>query len=265
MPRTTSPTSPQERAALPQAAAIAPLPPLELRELPRAMLSAIVAAGAELAELERLLAKSGDNVVGLLLERERNFYEWTHYPAGDVYDRETGAQFYYHAHPKAERPGEHGHFHAFLRARGMPKGTRAALLSRTRPAAAADDALCHLVAVAMSEKGQPIELFTTNRWVTDETWYAARDVIAMLERFKVELLRPSWPVNRWITALLRIFRPQIEALVLERDRVMGEWQRRHPGLDVLEDRRLPVLSRIPISPEAQTAAALAALKRRPRA
>ena len=256
MPRTSSPGRSERSARRPEAAAIAPIPPLELEALPRAALNAVVAAGHEIAELERLCAKSADNVVGLLLEGERNFYEWTHYPAADVYDPETGAQYYYHAHPKEERPGEHGHFHAFLRPKGIPEGALPA---------DAGAPLCHLVAVAMSEKGQAIELFTTNRWVTGESWYGAAEVIAMLERFKVELLRPSWPVNRWITALLRLFRPQIEALVIERDRAIRERQRRRPGLDLFEDRSLPVLSRIAISTEAQTAAALAALKRKPRA
>jgi hypothetical protein len=221
-------------------------------------------AGYEIAELERLLGKTADNVVGLLLEHERDFYEWTHYPAGDVYDAATGSQYYYHAHPKGERPGEHGHFHAFLRPKGMPKGMKPALVRGHLAAAEGGEALSHLVAVAMSEKGQAMELFTTKRWVTDETWYAAPDVIAMLERFRVELVRPSWPVNRWITALLRLFRPQIEALVRERDRVMGEWQRRNPKLDVFEDRRLPVLSRIGVSVEAQMGEVLACLKRKHR-
>ena len=264
MPRTTSPSRVEPRLSGPEAVAVAPLTPVELRPLSRAALTAMATAGYELAELERLFAKTADNVVGLVLEHERNFYEWTHYPAGDVQDAETGAQYYYHAHPKEERPGEHGHFHTFLRPKGMPKGMKPALVRGYVPPRAANDALSHLVAVAMSDKGQAIELFTTNRWVTGETWYAAPDVIAMLERFKVELVRPSWPVNRWITALLRLFRPQIEALVRERDRVMGEWQRRNAKLDAFEDRRLPVLSRIGVSVEAQMAEVLACLKRRHR-
>jgi len=57
------------------------------------------------------------------------FYEWNHYPEGDVYDPDSHAQYYYHAHPPQLRGGdEHGHFHTFLRPRGMPSGTMPLML-----------------------------------------------------------------------------------------------------------------------------------------
>src|SRR5208282_3016321 len=261
MRRLESPSRVEPVVRGPAVTAGAALAPVELRQLSRAALTAMAAAGQELADLNRVLNKTADNVVGLLLEGAGAFYEWTHYPPGDVYDFASGAQYYYHAHPKEERPVEHGHFHTFLRPRGMPKGIKPALVRGYVAPEDANDALSHLVAVAMSDKGQPFQLFTTNRWVTGETWYAARDVIAMLDRFAVELVRPSFAVNRWITALVRLFRPQIEALVLERDRVIALWQRRNAKLDVFEARRLAVTSKTDISLEAQMDLVLAALKR----
>ncbi|HSR70967.1 MAG TPA: hypothetical protein VLL72_01180, partial [Kiloniellales bacterium] len=78
-------------------------------------------AGRAVVEAHRVLARTGDNVVGELLRDHDTFYEWDHYPPGDVYDRESHAQYYYHAHPPEQRfPGEHGHFHTFLRPKGMP-------------------------------------------------------------------------------------------------------------------------------------------------
>jgi hypothetical protein len=189
------------------------------------------------------------------------FYEWTHYPEADIYDSASHAQYYYHAHAKQERPGEHGHFHCFLRPKGMPPGVRPAAVAGCLPRENPNDALSHLVAIAMDDRGYACELFTTNRWVTDETWYGARDVIAMLDRFAIDLARPSWPVNRWITAMLRLFRPQIEALILERDEAIAGWQRRHPNSDVFEDRRLEVTSKLDISVEDQLGRLQAALKR----
>jgi hypothetical protein len=229
--------------------------------MPRPALAALVEAGQEVIDCYRVLAKSGDNVVGELLRGERTFYEWTHYPDGDVYDFESHAQYYYHAHPKHERPHEHGHFHTFLRPRGMPKGVMPVPIPGHVPPGRPDEALSHLVAVSMNDKGSATQLFTTNRWVTGETWYAARDVIAMLDRFAVDLVRPSWIVNRWLTAMLRLFRPQIEALLLERDRVIGEWRRHHPRSDVFEDRALEVTSKLEVSVEDQMRSAYAALKR----
>ena len=234
---------------------------LDFTRLPRAALLAMAEAGHEVVDCSRVLAKTGDNVVGEILRDQGAFYEWNHYPKGDVYDFESHAQYYYHAHPKMERPAEHGHFHTFMRPEGIPKGIRPAPVGSHAPPADANDALSHLVAISMDDKGNAIQLFVTNRWVTGETWYAARDVIAMLDGFAVDLARPSWPANRWITAMVRLFRPQIEMLVVERDRAAAAWQRRHPENDVLEDRRLEVTAAVNISVEGQMRRIAAALRR----
>lgn len=244
---------------LKRVAAAGPL--LDFGRLPRTILQTMAEAGYEVIDCYRVLAKTGDNVVGEILRGQGTFYEWNHYPENDVYDFESHAQYYYHAHPKDERPGEHGHFHTFLRPKGMPKGVKPAPVPGFVPPEDPNDALSHFVAISMNEQGIAIQLFTTNRWVTGETWYRASDMVAMLDRFVIDLAQPSWPVNRWITAMLRLFRPQIEALLLERDRVIAEWLRRHPKVDVFEDRRLEVTSKIDISVEDQLRLVLAALKR----
>jgi hypothetical protein len=114
----------------------------------------------------------------------------------------------------------------------------------------------------MDRAGWPIGLFTTNRWVTGETWYAAHDVSAMLDRFDLKLGKPAWPVNRWLTAILILFRPQIEELLQQRDERIRAWQLEHPEVDnVYEDRRLEVTSQMPISVEAQVATLEEALAR----
>ena len=190
-------------------------------------------AGHELIRAERALARQGFNVVARLLRDEGTFYEWDHYPAGDVCDRATGAQYFYHAHSVDERPvGEHGHFHCFLR------------MARAGP-------LHHLVAVAMDDRGRPNRLFTVNRWVTDDSWIDAARAIGLLDRFHLDEARPSRWVNRWLEALLRLFRPEIETLLRRRDRRLTDWRRRHPGVDALTDRRLATLSETAISVDAR--------------
>ncbi|MFQ5932990.1 MAG: hypothetical protein ACE5MM_11335, partial [Nitrospiraceae bacterium] len=87
-----------------------------LKDLSVEELKSMAAAGAEVIECQLVLAKTGDNVVGEALRGEGAFYEFNHYPAGDVYDSETHSQYYYHSH----REGEHGHFHTYLRPKGMP-------------------------------------------------------------------------------------------------------------------------------------------------
>ena len=51
--------------------------------------------------------------------------------------------------------------------------------------------MSHLVAIAVNSRGEPIRLFTTNRWVTGETWYHADDIIGMLDRFAIFDVEPS--------------------------------------------------------------------------
>jgi hypothetical protein len=238
------------------------LPAVDFAALSPRRLAEMSAAGAEVVEWMRVLSRTGDNVVGELLRGTAQFLEWDHYPGGDVYDGESHAQYYYHAHPQELRPGEHGHFHTFLRPRGMPDGVRPAARGGAVAMPGENDALSHLIAISMNAYGVPIRLFATNRWVTGETWYAAADVRRMLDRFVIGHARPSWPANRWIGAMLRLFRPQIEMLLDARDAMVAAWATAHPGRDVLEDRALEIAATVDISIDAQNAAVAAALARR---
>jgi hypothetical protein len=237
---------------LPEAAA-KPGDPASIEDLPRETLEAMLAAGRDVLMWRRILAKTHDNMVGEVLKQEGPFYILDHYPKGDVFDPDSHAQWYYHAHDKEERPGEHGHFHTFMRGGGMPAGLEPAALPDHEAKADPHDLVCHLIAVSMDRSGWPIGLFTTNRWVTGETWYAAHDICAMLDRFDMQMNKPSWPVNRWLTGMLRLFRPQIEALVMQRDERVRAWQLEHPGTNTFEDRKLEVTSQVPVDVEAQVA------------
>jgi hypothetical protein len=228
-----------------------------LARLPRQRLFAMGEAGAVIEDSYRVLAKAGANVVGQCLAHQGTFYELDHYPKGDVYDDEFHSQYYYHAH----RPesGEHGHFHTFLRAKAMPAGVEPVPYGDKRPTG--DDALAHIVAISMNRPGFPIGLFTTNRWVTDETFYGADDVIRMLDRFQIDHTFPCLAVNRWITAMLRLFRPQIEALLKARDQTIAAWAAAHPDGDVYEDRELEITSILDIDVARQIAAVRGLLAR----
>jgi hypothetical protein len=220
---------------------------IDLAALPRQRLEAMLAAGEDILECARVLRKAGLNVVGEVLKGQGTFFQMKHYPEGDVFDRETHSQYYYHAH----RPGEHGHFHTFLRQPGMPAGVKPVCHPSASKWPSGEEALAHLVAISMDRYGYPTGLFTTNRWVTAETWYAGSDVTAMLDRFAIDHAYPSWPTNRWLTAMVRLFHPQIVTLIEERDRRIGEWMEEHPDRDVFEDRDLEVLSEVVIDVEAQ--------------
>lgn len=223
-----------------------------LDSLPTEALEDMAEAGAEVMEVHRVLAKTGDNIVGELLKNNGTFYEWDHYPPGDVYDHETHGQYYYHAHALDQRfEGEHGHFHTFVRPKGMPLGIKPAKVPGYVAPEDPNDALSHLVAIAMTPAGLPFRLFTVNRWVTGEVWYKAEDVIRLLDVFKIDHAQPSWPVNRWISAMVRLYKPQIADLLQARDLKVAAWQVQGPDNDVFEDRDLEVTSFLDISLDRQ--------------
>lgn len=230
----------------------------EFASLTRADLDKMAAAGESLKENLRLLTKSGHNPVGRCLENQGVFYEDAHYPKGDVYDKESHAQYYYHAH----RPesGEHGHFHTFVRARGMPANMKPVPYKGDGPRPKGKDAISHIVAISMNRPGMPIGMFTTNRWVTGESMYSADDVIRLIDRFSIEQSYPCLATNRTLTSLLQLFKPQIAALLRLRDDTLVAWIQQHPDRDVYEDRELEITSIIDINVDRQISAVRHALR-----
>jgi len=224
------------------------------------------AAAAVVAACRNALAANGGDILGEVAAGEETFADWRHYPAGEVYDPKSHAQYFYHAHPAADRIArEHGHFHTFLRAEGMPPGAAPLVLPETAVADAARpppqaaplkqgarDEVSHLVAIALDRHGEPIRLFTTNRWVTGETWYRAEDVIRMLDRFTLGEVGRCAILNRWISAMLALFRPQIVALLTRRDETVMAWRRRR-RTNVFEDIRLEITSSVEVDLGAQFA------------
>lgn len=225
--------------------------------LPREQLERMADAGAQILECYRVLNKAGLNIVGEALRRQDVLYALGHYPRDDMFYTDTYSQYYYHAHPT--EADEHGCFHTFLHQPGMPEGVRPVPYDGEEPWPQGAEAFSHLIAISMDAYGFPIGLFATNRWVTAEAWYKAEDVIAMLGRFKIDHAGHSWPVNIWISAMMVLFRPQIEVLLRQRDEVVAEWVQAHPGVDVFEDRVLGLTGYLPINVEEQIKAVIAAL------
>ena len=216
-----------------------------LAELSSDRLTVMLAAGREVQECHRVLKKANLNVVGEILKGQGEFIRFNHYPKGDVFDQETGSQYYYHAHRGL--PGENGHFHTFVRGRGIPEGLKPVPYDGDVKWPQGDQTVTHLIAVSMDKYGFPIGLFATNRWVTDEAWFRAEDMVTMLDRFEIDHAYPSWPTNRWLGNMIRLFRPEVEALLRHRDEVVGEWRVEHPEKDVFEERKLEVTGEVRLS------------------
>ena len=120
-----------------------------LKKLSREQLQTMANAGMQVLECYRVLQKSNSNVVAEVLRGQGEFFELDHYPKGDVYDSETHSQFFYHSH----REREHGHFHTFLREKGMPKDCRPVKQSDASFMKERDDKLSHLIAISMNSAG----------------------------------------------------------------------------------------------------------------
>lgn len=199
-------------------------------------------AAAEAVACAAALADNGTNPVTEVLQGAVAVDEWAHFPASDVVDETTRSRFYYHAHAADEREaGEHGHFHTFA-----------------QPPAVAG-AVTHLVGLSTDASGRLIRLFTTNRWVTGEAWFDADTVIGLLDRFDVTREEPSPALNRWVSAVVHMFKPQIADLLRARDARVADYKAAHPESDVLEDRALRVTSEMPVDFLAQIRAIEAAL------
>ena len=231
-----------------------------LRGLGRSELLALYDAAAEAIECAAALADRGKNPVTEVLDSASAVEEWAHFPAGDVLDPATHSQFYYHAHAADERAaGEHGHFHTFVRPKILFPDLAPRALADSSAEMAEQAWVAHLAGISTNAMGKPIRLFTTNRWVTDEVWYGADDVIAMLDSFDMTVERPSYDLNRWVSAVIRMFRPQIADLLRARDETVARWQVAHPERDVFEDRDLQITSEIDVDVLGQIRAIEAAL------
>jgi hypothetical protein len=226
----------------------------------------MISAAAVIHDCGHELSQRDTNLLSELLAGSTTITEWRHYPEGEVYDSKSHSQFFFHAHAgKSQTATERGHFHTFLRAEGMPIGVAPLLLPEfavpdvpTLPPQAPPlkrgtrDEVSHLIAIAVDFRGEPVRLFTTNRWVTGETWYPVGDVIQMLDRFQVAEQQPAGVVNRWISAMVQLFRPQISSLLRIRDQNVMSWRRRH-RTQVFEDPLLEVTSSLDIDLDSQLA------------
>lgn len=202
-------------------------------------------AGQVLQAQQQMTTSKGKNILHYTLNKKRRHQKMAHYPKGDRIDRTTGAQYFYHCHRENFESNEHGHFHCFMRYKQIPK--------RIKPADLPDwdiyfdNPMTHLIAIAMNQFGQPIRLFTVNRWVTYEVWYEAVHAPYFIKRFKMTLEDdPYWQVlDSWVEGMLHLFAPQIAWLHHERDHIISK--HRAKGIDnPLMDFELEDLSEIAI-------------------
>lgn len=178
----------------------------------------------QVLEAQQLMTSSqGENILHYTLNKIERHERMTHYPRGDRIDHDTGAQYFYHCHRENYESTEHGHFHCFLRYKHIPKSIRPSPLEDWDRYI--DNPMTHLIAIGMNQLGQPIRLFTVNRWVTSEIWYEAKHMMRLVTRYKMTLIDPYWQIlDRWVEGIVQLFSPQIQWLHQERDKKIQAYQ-----------------------------------------
>lgn len=180
---------------------------------------------------------------------EEPFTEWDHYPDSDVHDPQNGSIWFYHAHAAdddGDRPwDEHGHFHLFVYTDFIEKGAEPIALPEKRDPE--KGGLTHLVAISFNNAGLPTRIFTTNRWVSDEWMYPADSVIPLLDCFKIEKEKGRDKdefslTSRWLAACLKLYRPQVEWALIERDKKLHELKAKDENF--AENQKYEVLSAV---------------------
>lgn len=177
---------------------------------------------AALTVIETITAMAGEGVplmLRVLPETEVRF--WEHYPDNDARDEYTRSRWYYHVHVPGDRdPGEHGHFHLFLHRTQLDNPAAFAVAPAKGEDAPAH--VTHIAGLSIDHTGIPISWFATNRWVTDEFLYPAATMIAHLDRYDVDHTKEDPLVNRLLTAMVALYRDELEELLVARDRAMQE-------------------------------------------
>ena len=194
----------------------------------------------------QIINNTSNSILHYTLQKNEQHARLSHYPKGDRIDRASGAQYFYHCHRENFESTEHGHFHCFIRYKHIPKYVKPAQIVDWDKHI--DNPMTHIVAIAMNNLGQPIRLFTVNRWISCEIWYDARHANKLINLYQFSLTDdPYWQVlDQWVNAMIHLFAPQIAWLYTERDSAVFAHQQANPGESVYENEAFEELSSINI-------------------
>ena len=175
---------------------------------------------------------------------------WTHYPKGDARDEFCKSRWFYHVHKPGKREtDEHGHFHLFLHRSQLPEG----LEPKVWPPQGEDCKahVTHIVCLSIDTNGIPKSWFTVNRYVTNEFLFPAETMIEHLPDFNVDHTKEDDLVNRFVTAMVALYRDDIAQLLRERDAKQAELEAEHGPAGYEKASGVEVLSQIPIDLDAK--------------
>jgi len=170
------------------------------------------------------------------LKHQRLRDERCHFPELDLKSQSASSLCFFHRHGASRH--EAGHFHFFQQ--HLPTDV-------------------HLIALALNWQGKPLRLFSVNRWVTGETWLPWQQTWRHFKGWRIRRearRREAWQncrtlattaqelemVGLWLECMLTILAPEIRHCLRARDQCLSDWVDRKPGINLLEDKSLEVLS-----------------------
>lgn len=203
----------------------------------------IEAAQTVIETITQMATEQKPLMLRVLPEGESKF--WQHYPDNDARDEHTKSRWYYHVHAPGNRdPDEHGHFHLFLHRTQLKDGTTPVVIPPEGEDAKAH--VTHVIGLSIANSGIPRAWFATNRFVTNEFLYSADDMIEHLDLYNVDNTKEDDLVNRFVTAMVALYREEIADLLRQRDARQAELVAEHGDIAYEPKSRVEVLAQIPI-------------------
>ena len=140
-------------------------------------------------------ANAATNPILQMLDGAQSIQPYQHYPEKPFSFANQTWKCFYHSHNFIDKnQHEHGHVHFFTLIHGQ---------------------WSHVVALSLNDTGQPINWFSTNKWVTDGDWLSSNELQQQMQRLTFNDNHPL--LERWYTSLLLFYQPQIEDLIAQRD------------------------------------------------
>lgn len=156
----------------------------------------------------------------MIYEHDGNWLQHRRYPEGTAEDPASGQSWFYHAShsPRSEATDpvdEHGHFHTFVNSSAIdPQATP---IAAPRGRRKRDDCVTHLVGLSIGMNGLPLRLFALARRTSDEMMFSGEVLMPHLRSFWRRDAAPHALTGRWLSAVLRLFEPEVTWLLAQRD------------------------------------------------
>jgi hypothetical protein len=202
--------------------------------------------------IETITAMAGEArpLMRRVLPDDSEVHFWQHFPKKDARDRDTRSRWYYHVHKLGDRDAdEHGHFHLFLHRTQLPEGEVPTVMPPEGEKAKAH--VTHIAGLSINYQGIPRAWFVTNRFITNEFLYPADVIIAHLPDYMVDNTQEDSLVNRFVTAMVALYREEIAELLRLRDIRQAELVAEHGTAAYEKASGVDVLASIPIDLDAK--------------